>query len=144
MRMRSVILSLLLLTASQNLLAAQAVEDGRTYRIGFPDLSFDAANGERVESLELLAGCAEFRGISLVPRDWSVDLSSPSGGEARLTTDAGHGINMLTRLAPFNGVISIEVQDSGCFKVSGIVKTSSGKGDKEYKLSPNQFTYTHD
>jgi hypothetical protein len=142
--MKAVVLSLLLLAASQSLPAAQEVAEGHIYRIGFPSLSFDSTNGERVEAVELVAACAEFRGMSSVPRDWSVQILSPSGGVARLTTDAGHGINMLTRLAPFNGVISIEVQESACFKVSGRVKTSSGKGDKDYKIAPDQFTYSKD
>jgi hypothetical protein len=142
--MQSVVLSLLLLTASQSLLAAQAVTDGNTYRIEFPSLSLDSASGERVDTIELVATCAEFRGISLVPRDWSVNILSPGGGEARLTAGAGHGINMLVKLAPFDRVISVEVQDAACFRISGVVKTSSAKGDKTYTLAPAQFTYAHD
>jgi hypothetical protein len=142
--MKSVVLSLLLLTASQSLLAAQAVADGSIYRIGFPSLSLDSASGERVDTIELVASCAEFRGISLVPRDWSVNMLSPSGGEARLTAGAGHGINMLVKLSALDDVISIEVQDAECFKISGVVKTSGAREDKTYTLAPTQFTYSHD
>lgn len=95
-------------------------------KIHFPQLSLSADKGHRVEAIELTATCGSFHGVRNIPRDWTVEVASPSGGKSRFKASAGHGATMLWKLEPWDDGIELNIEDRRCFRIDAVVLVDEG------------------
>ena len=84
----------------------QAIAESR-YRVYFPDVKLAAQQGERIESLEVVMSGGRFCGISSIPKDWSIEVVSPSSARTVFRASAGHGSTALWNLDEFQGSIAV-------------------------------------
>jgi hypothetical protein len=97
------------------------LKSGTRYRIFFPQLTLNSADGERIDRLDISMACGSFRSISTIPEDWSVQVVSPSSARTSFAADAGHGATSLWNLRQFQGALTISVDERECFELSAKV-----------------------
>ncbi|MFZ6710171.1 hypothetical protein [Undibacterium sp. TC9W] len=110
-----------------------------TFRVFFPRLVLAVEDGERVTQLKLTQTCGEFWGLSGIPKDWGVEIVSPSSGSASLHATAGHGASSLFDLKKWNGVIQISGTHSRCQDLNAVITTEAGERRKEYYFSGREL-----
>ena len=108
---------------------------GSRLRLFWPALTLDTANGERIDSIEIRAVSARFRGITNIPNDWSVDIASPSSAVSTLRAYAGHGATTLRDLSELDGSI---VLDGDSDDITCTIKTTND--GREIHLKRKDFT----
>jgi hypothetical protein len=97
------------------------LKSGARYRVFFPQLTLNSAEGERIDRLDISMVCGSFRSISTIPQDWSVQVVSPSSARTSFAADAGHGETTLWNLRQFQGTVTISVDERECFDLSAKV-----------------------
>ncbi|HXS52890.1 MAG TPA: hypothetical protein VN782_10200 [Usitatibacter sp.] len=130
-----------LLTTAAMLAASHAVaaEAQKPQRLYWPHLALSKDRGERIDSFEIQVTCGEFRGVSNIPKDWSLEVVSPSSGITHLRASAGHGAAMIWSLRKMEGSISIGAIDPSCFDISAQVVVDSSGQEKKYKFSRSEL-----
>jgi len=103
-------------------LSAAAYADGTRFKIYWPSIALDSANGERIESVEIRLVGARFRGVLNIPDDWSLEIVSPSSAVTTLRASAGHGATTLWNLEPLDGSIVLDEKGS---EISVTIKTTN-------------------
>jgi hypothetical protein len=104
------------------------------YRVFFPPLTLNSAEGERVDRVEISMTCGSFRSISSIPEDWSVRVVSRSAGVTRFEADAGHGSTALRNLRQLQGSVTISVDSVGCFELSARINAGMQESARMIEL----------
>lgn len=111
-------------------------EAGETrLRVFFPNLTLDRANGERIRSLTIKMSCGRFRGVLVIPNDWSLNVVGPSSEETRLEAESGHGSTALWSLEEWDGSVVVSGKDEPCFDISATVISSK----REYRFKRSEL-----
>ncbi|MFZ6638453.1 hypothetical protein ACO0LL_01865 [Undibacterium sp. TC4M20W] len=108
-------------------------------RLYLPWLALAREDGERLTELKLTQACGEFWGLAGIPKDWSVEIISPSSGTAVLHASAGHGASSLFDVRAWNGVVRIAGAHASCKDLSVVLVTETGDRRKEYQLSGREL-----
>lgn len=137
--MRTMLVAIVIVICSSISAEAHAKPSASRYRLFFPHLPLASDEGERVTDIELVQSCGDFWGLTGIPKDWSVEIISPSSGTAVLKASAGHGASSLFKLEAWNGVIHMADANPRCKDIDVLVKTEARAGKKEYRLSGNQL-----
>ena len=77
---------------------ASAFADELRYRVYFPGLKLDSADGERIIGLRVWVECGRISGVSHIPRDWLIEMSQPEVGKTLLVASSNHGPSFLWKL----------------------------------------------
>src|SRR5712691_5426516 len=93
---------------------ATASPDEALVRLYFPNLQLDRKTGERIESLSVKMTCGRFRGVAVIPADWSLSVSSPGSEQSSLRAEAGHGSTALWSLDELQGSIAVSGASESC------------------------------
>ncbi|MGH9369800.1 MAG: hypothetical protein ACRD3M_19280 [Thermoanaerobaculia bacterium] len=93
-------------------------------RLFFPEIKLDREVGERIQSLSVRMTCGRFRGVRVIPKDWSVTVVSPSSEQTSLETGAGHGSTTLWSLNELDGSIVVSAEEASCFGISATVTST--------------------
>ncbi len=126
--MRAVASSIVLLACMSGCASnSEALRTGHRYRLFFPSITLDTANGERIESVEVTVSCGRFRALTVIPNDWSAEVVSPMSDETILRASAGHGATTLWNMRDWDGTIIISVEDASCFNISATVGTTASQ-----------------
>ncbi|MES2038470.1 MAG: hypothetical protein V4495_11560 [Pseudomonadota bacterium] len=128
----------LMATAGLCITVAEAAP-ASTFRIFFPRLMLANGDGERVTEIKLTQACGEFWGMAGIPKDWGVEIVSPSSGTASLHASAGHGASSLFDLQNWNGVVQISGTHARCKDLSAVITTETGERRKEYHFSGREL-----
>ncbi|BBB58421.1 hypothetical protein UNDKW_0148 [Undibacterium sp. KW1] len=110
-----------------------------TFRVFFPRLALAVEDGERVAELKLTQTCGEFWGLAGIPKDWGVEIVSPSSGTASLHASAGHGASSIFDLQKWNGVVQISGTHARCKDLNAVITTETVERRKEYYFSGREL-----
>ncbi|MDP1980207.1 hypothetical protein [Undibacterium sp.] len=105
-----------------------------TFRVFFPRLALAVEDGERVTELKLTQTCGEFWGLAGIPKDWGVEIVSPSSCTASLHASAGHGAS-----SQWNGVVQISGTHARCKDLNAVITTETVERRKEYYFSGREL-----
>jgi len=87
-----------------------------SYRtVSFPRV--ELAEGERIESVEVIVVCARFAAINRIPNDWSAEVVSPVSAVSTFRASAGHGSSSLWRASDLDGFITVMNCEPSCFSI---------------------------
>ena len=126
--MRTIILSAVFLTCLTGCAShREELLTGHRYRLFFPDIALNTAEGERIESVGVTVSCGRFRAITVIPNDWSVEVVSPSSEVTTLRASAGHGSSTIWSLRDLDGAFVISLGEKACFDISATVSTSASE-----------------
>jgi len=75
------------------------------------------AEGERIESVEVVLTCGRFSAINRIPNDWSVEAIGPSSEVSTLKASSNHGSSALWRSADLDKFITIMDCSDDCFDI---------------------------
>src|ERR1022692_4030228 len=95
--------------------------------VSFPRVAL--AEGERIESVEVVISCGRFTAIHHIPNDWSVEVVSPVSEVSTLKATAGHGSTSLWSGHALDNFIAIMVCEPSCFTIKGTMTVFTA--DKE-------------
>ena len=137
----SAILKLVLLAAVLSLIP-QARPESR-YRVYFPTLSLSSQDGERIESLEVVLNGGRFCGVSSIPKDWSIQVVSPSSARTVFRASAGHGSTALWNLDEFQGSIAVclgvPVAKEHIPGISATIVSATQEGSHRHQFTGSQL-----
>lgn len=119
---------------------AGPLEKGHSYRILFPEIHLSASDGERIEKIEVAMSCGQFRGVSVIPSDWSLEVVSPESMKTTLSAEAGHGSAALWDLHELNGSISVLIEEPSCFDITAVVVSATEEHTNRHQFSRAQIT----
>lgn len=108
---------------------------GNRYRVFFPHMALDAANGERITSIEIAMSCGRFRSLAIIPNDWSVEVISPTSERTTLKAEAGHGATTLWNISDLDGVVVISIEEASCFDITTTVVTTILDHERRYQFT---------
>jgi len=117
-----------------------AAETVKRQHLHFPHLALSKDRGERVEAISVEMTCGRYRGISTIPKGWSVEMVGPSSEVTHLRASADHGTSELWSLRQWDGSIVISVEIPECFDVSAsVIVDIAGESTKEYKFKRSEL-----
>jgi hypothetical protein len=108
---------------------------GNRYRLFFPQVALDAANGERITSIEIAVSCGRFRTLAIIPNDWSVEVVSPTSERTTLKAEAGHGVTALWNVRDLDGAIVISIEEASCFDITATIVTATSDHEHRYQFT---------
>ena len=114
---------------------AGSLQTGHQYRLFFPEIPFSASDGERIEKIEVSMSCGQFRGVAVIPSDWSLKVVSPVSMKTKLIADAGHGSTALWDLHELKGSISILVEELSCFDITVVILSEIDERTQRHEFS---------
>jgi hypothetical protein len=115
--------------------ARRAGEDWRT--VSFPRVPLSA--GERIESVEVVIGCARFAAIHRIPDDWSVEVSGPVSEVSTLKAEAGHGSTSLWSSRDFEDFFTLRLLEPSCFSIRGSATAFTGDTERTLSFTQSDF-----
>ena len=123
-------------------LAPEAQQEAR-YHIYFPALDLARQDGERIESVEVALSGGRFCGVGNIPKDWSVQVVSPSSGRTSLRASAGHGSTALWNMDEFQGSIAVclsaPISADGGADVSAVVVSATQDARHKHEFKSPQL-----
>jgi hypothetical protein len=88
------------------------------------------ADGERIESVEVVISCARFRAINRIPNDWSVEVVSPVSEVSTFKATAGHGSTSLWSGSDLDDFVTIMICEPDCFDIKAKVGIFVGEHER--------------
>jgi len=105
--------------------------------VSFPRVAL--AEGERIESVEVVISCARFSAIHHIPNDWSAEVVSPVSEVSTLKAEAGHGSSSLWSSRELAKFITILVCDPSCFSIKGTATVFTADSERTISFTQSDF-----
>jgi hypothetical protein len=105
--------------------------------VSFPRVPLAA--GERIESVEVVIGCARFVAVHRIPDDWSVEVLGPVSEESTLKAEAGHGVSSLWSSRDFEDFFTLRVVEPSCFSIRGRATAFAGDAERTLSFAQSDF-----
>lgn len=110
--------------------------DDRFYDLSLPRMPL--AEGERIESVEIVASCTRFVAINRIPNDWSVEVASPVAEVTTLKATAGHGVSSLWDSRDFDDFITMRIFRE-CFDIKVTIVVFIGEKRRTLSLAQSEL-----
>jgi len=97
------------------------------------------ADGERIESVEVVISCARFRAINRIPNDWSEEVVSPVSEVSTFKATAGHGSTSLWSSSDLDDFITIMICEPDCFDIKSKVGIFVGEHQRTVSFGRSEL-----
>jgi len=105
--------------------------------VSFPHVAL--AEGERIESVEVVMGCGRFRAINRIPNDWSAEVVGPSSEISTFKAYAGHGSTELWSSRDLDNFISIMDCEPSCFTIKATMVVSTADAERTISFTQSEL-----
>jgi hypothetical protein len=105
--------------------------------VSFPHVSL--AEGERIESVEIVMGCGRFRAINRIPNDWSAEVVGPSSEISTFKAYAGHGSTELWSSRDLDNFITIMDCEPSCFTIKATMVVSTANAERTISFTQSDL-----
>lgn len=113
---------------------AYAANAPQVYRLSFPKIYLNKADGERIEEINIKVACGHVNAIHKIPDDWNIEIIRAISAVEEFHASAGHGASRLNDIDILNGCISITVAEKTCFDVSASIMTIGTNTGRQIEL----------
>lgn len=98
-----------------------ATENGTTYSLVFPSITFDANLNQAIEEVNFTVACGHIEAVARIPDLWNVEIRRAVSAVEEFHSSAGLGAARIAEPKQWSSSITISETERSCFDLSGSI-----------------------